>query len=62
MRSVVSALIISTAAANLGKYKSGEVHSYENFTYGRFTTRMQGPNKHGTCQAFFTMYRGDDRT
>lgn len=44
------------ASANYGKYVSGEVKTYETFTYGRFTTSMKGPNKPGTCFAFFTFF------
>ena len=39
-------------------YHSGEVKTQETFTYGRFTTRMQGSGKMGTVGAFFTFWGG----
>ena len=47
------------AAAN---YSSGEVKTWETFTYGRFTVRMAGPNKNGTVASFFTYWNGPNWT
>lgn len=53
------ALLASSAAAN---YISGEVKTYEEFTYGRFTVRMQGADKNGTVSSFFTYWTGPEWT
>ena len=49
------ALLATMASAN---YRSGEVKTYEDFTYGRFTVRIQGSDKKGTCGSFFTYWTG----
>ena len=53
-RSIV-ALLASMVSAN---YRSGEVKTYETFTYGRFTVRLQGADKFGTVGSFFTYWTG----
>ena len=49
------AMIASCAKAN---YRSGEVRSFETFSYGRFSTRIQGSGKPGTVGSFFTYWTG----
>ena len=39
-------------------YKSGQLKSHETFTYGRFSTRMQGSDEPGTFASFFTFWDG----
>ena len=56
MRSFAS--IIALAGIASANYRSGEVKTYEKFTYGRFTVRMQGASKNGTCASFFTFWGG----
>ena len=56
MRSIGAiALAISMVNAN---YSSGEVKTNETFTYGRFSTRIQGAGKPGTVTSFFTYWDG----
>ena len=47
--------VVGVAAAN---YKSGSLSTYEKFTYGKFVTRMKGPNRKGTVSSFFTYWDG----
>ena len=46
----------------LANYRSGEVRTWETFTYGRFSVRMQGSGKQGTVGSFFTYWTGPDWT
>ena len=55
MRSFASVLALASMAS---AYKSGEVATYETFTYGRFTARIQGDGKPGTVTSFFTYWHG----
>ena len=48
--------LVGLTSAN--SYRSGEVKTLETFTYGRFTTRMQGSDKQGTVGSFFTYWTG----
>lgn len=53
-KSFALAALATMAAA----YRSGEVKTYETFTYGRFTTRMQAGGQNGTVSSFFTYWNG----
>ena len=57
LASASSLLLSSLTSAN---YISGEVKTYETFTYGRFTVRMMGSCKKGTVGSFFTYWTGPD--
>ena len=43
-------------------YRSGEVKTTETFTYGRFSTRIQGSGKPGTVGSFFAHLNGSNWT
>jgi len=65
MKTIAAAIILAMgevfAAEMVNKpYISGEVHSKETFTYGRFVTRMKGSNMKGTLASFLTLWIGDD--
>jgi beta-glucanase (GH16 family) len=47
--------VIGIAEAN---WQSGSIATNETFTYGKFVTRMQTPNKKGTVASFFTYWDG----
>ena len=55
MQKTAILLLASLAEAN---YRSGEVKTFETFTYGRFSTRIQGSGKAGTVGSFFTYWTG----
>ena len=52
-----SALLLETPKV-LANYASGEVKTYETYTYGKFSTRMQASGKNGTVSSFFTYWNG----
>ena len=54
-KSFISALVFAGVEAG---YRSGEVRTYESFTYGIFKTRMQGCGQKGTVTSFFTFWDG----
>ena len=56
MSMVLMASEASALESNYGRYTSGEVRTWETFTYGRFSTKMRSQNKKGTCYAFFTYF------
>ena len=41
-------------------YISAEVRSKDQFQYGRFMTKMQGSDRHGTIATFMTLFLGDE--
>ena len=53
-------LIAVVGMVQATRYKSGAVTGYEKFTYGKFITRMQAPDKKGTVSSFFTYWNGPD--
>jgi len=57
-------LTLGALASNLKDqekpYISAEVRSKDQFQYGRFVTRMQGSDKHGTIATFLTLWLGDE--
>ena len=59
--SFASAVMVLAGVAS-ANYSSGEVKTNETFTYGRFSTRMQGSGKHGTVGSFFTYWNGPNWT
>ena len=52
---VASALIARSQAYD---FVSGEVKTWETFTYGTFETRMKCGNHNGTVASFFTFWDG----
>lgn len=66
MKTIAAAIILTMGEVFAAKeqwnkpYISGEVHSKETFTYGRFVTRMKGSNMQGTLASFLTLWLGDD--
>ena len=61
LSSAASALMMLATCAS-ANYSSGEVKTYETFTYGRFSTRIQGSGKPGTVGSFFTYWNGPNWT
>ena len=59
--SFASALMALAGVAS-ANYRSGEVKTNETFTYGRFSTRIQGSGKPGTVGSFFTYWNGPNWT
>ena len=51
----VATALVSLAYANVN-YSYGEISTYEEFKYGRFSTRIQGADKQSTVTGFFTIY------
>ena len=57
-----SAVVAVVGVAQAAQFRSGSVSSFENFTYGKFITRMKTPDKMGTVSSFFTYWDGPDFT
>ena len=53
---------LALAAFTNANYIGGEIKTNEEFSYGRFSVRMQGANKPGTCTAFYSIWNGPNRT
>lgn len=61
MQKLTSSLLLLAGAAS-ANYRSGEVKTWETFTYGRFSVRMAGCGKMGTVGSFFTYWNGPNWT
>jgi beta-glucanase (GH16 family) len=57
-------LALGAIASNLEDqnkpYISAEIRSKDQFQYGRFMTKMQGSDRHGTIATFMTLWLGDE--
>jgi len=50
--------LAALAGAALANFQSGEIKTYETFTYGKFVVNMSAPPKQGTNTAFFLYWTG----
>ena len=55
-KSLATTILLSVASAT--NYISGEIKTIKTYQYGRFSTRINAPNKLGTVISFFTYWGG----